>query len=174
MITIVVGTNRRRSKSRQVALFYQKLLSNLNAESQILDIAELPDDFIRTALYENNGKNESFNAYRQMMKDSDKYVFIVPEYNGSFPGALKVFIDGLGYPSELLHKKAALVGISDGVQGSALALSHLNDIFNYLGMNVLAQRVKIPFMKKNFLEGEVKDALIDKLIREQAELLVKF
>jgi len=41
-------------------------------------------------------------------------------------------------------------------------------------MNVLAQRVKIPFMKKNFLDGEIKDGLIDKLIREQAELLVKF
>ena len=174
MITIVVGTNRRRSKSKQVAIFYQKILEKLNVESQILDIAELPDDFIRTALYENNGKNESFNIYRQMMKESEKYVFIVPEYNGSFPGALKVFIDGLGYPSELLHKKAALVGISDGVQGAALALSHLIDIFNYLGMNVLAQRVKIPFMKKNFLEDEIKDPLINQLIHEQAELLVKF
>ncbi|AYQ35245.1 NADPH-dependent FMN reductase [Runella sp. SP2] len=174
MITIVVGTNRRRSKSKQVAIFYQKLLSELHTESQILDIADLPDDFIRSALYENNGKNESFNVYRQLMKESDKYVFIVPEYNGSFPGALKVFIDGLGYPSELLHKKAALVGISDGVQGSALALSHLIDVFSYLGMHVLAQRVKIPFMKKNFVDGEVIDPLINKLLREQAELLVKF
>lgn len=174
MITIIVGTNRRRSKSKQVALFYQNLLANLGEESQILDIAELPDDFIRSALYENNGKNPDFNIYKQMMKESDKYVFVVPEYNGSFPGALKVFIDGLGYPSELLHKKGALVGISDGVQGSALALSHLNDICNYLGMNVLAQRVKIPLMKKNFLEGQIQDPLINKLIQEQAELLVKF
>ena len=174
MITIVVGTNRRHSKSKQVALFYQKLLSDLNTESQLLDIADLPDDFIRSALYENNGKNESFNMYRHMMRESDKYVFIVPEYNNSYPGALKAFIDGLSYPSELLHKKAALVGISDGVQGGALALSHLNDVFNYLGMNVLAQRIRIPFMKKNFLEGEIKDDFIHKLIREQAELLVKF
>lgn len=121
MITIIVGTNRRHSKSKEVALFYQKLLADLHTESQIIDIAELPDDFIRTALYENNGKNASFNVYRQLMKASDKFVFIVPEYNGSFPGALKVFIDGLGYPSELLHKKAALVGISDGLQGGALA-----------------------------------------------------
>ncbi|AXE21590.1 NADPH-dependent FMN reductase [Runella rosea] len=174
MITIVVGTNRRNSKSKDVALFYQKLLAEFNAESQILDIAELPDDFIRTALYENNGKNEVFNAYRKMMKEADKFVFIVPEYNGSYPGALKGFIDGLGYPSELKHKKAALVGISDGVQGSALALSHLIDVFHYLGLNVLAQRVKIPFMKKNFQEGEIKDALINQLIHEQAELLVNF
>jgi NAD(P)H-dependent FMN reductase len=74
MITIVVGTNRRRSKSKQVALFYQKLLSDLNAESQLLDIADLPDDFIRSALYENNGKNELFNTFRRMMHESDKYV----------------------------------------------------------------------------------------------------
>ncbi|WP_428653659.1 NADPH-dependent FMN reductase [Runella sp.] len=174
MITIVVGTNRRNSKSKQVALFYQKLLTELHAESQLLDIAELPDDFIRTALYENNGKNEVFNVYRKLMRDSEKFVFIVPEYNGSYPGALKVFIDGLGYPSELKHKKAALVGISDGVQGSALALSHLIDVFHYLGLNILAQRVKIPFMKKNFIEGVIQDNLINQLIREQAELLVNF
>ena len=29
-------------------------------------------------------------------------------------------------------------------------------------------------MKKNFQEGEIKDALINQLIREQAELLVNF
>ena len=109
-----------------------------------------------------------------MMHESNKYVFIVPEYNNSYPGALKVFIDGLSYPSELLHKKAAMVGISDGMQGGALALSHLNDVFNYLGMNVLAQRVKIPFMKKNFVEGSIQDNLINRLIHEQAELLVNF
>jgi len=174
MISIIVGTNRHHSKSKQVALFYQKLLNNLATENQIIDLADLPDDFARSALYENNGKNQAFNHLKQQMGASQKFVFIVPEYNGSFPGVLKTFIDGLGYPSELLHKKAALVGISDGVQGGAIALSHLTDIFNYLGLNVLAQRVKIPFMKKNFLEGQITDVLVDTLIKEQAALLVKF
>ena len=40
-------------------------------------------------------------------------------------------------------KKAALVGISSGVQGAGLALSHLTDIFNYCGMHVLAQKPKL-------------------------------
>jgi chromate reductase, NAD(P)H dehydrogenase (quinone) len=174
MITIVVGTNRPNSKSREVASFYKQLLDNLNTESQILDLVNLPKDFTHSALYANNGKNEDFNYLKNKMKEADKYVFIVPEYNGSFPGILKTFIDGLGYPNEILNKKAALVGISDGVQGGALALSHLNDIFNYLGLNTLAQRVKIPFMKKNFVDGEITDSLIQKLIADQAELLVKF
>jgi chromate reductase, NAD(P)H dehydrogenase (quinone) len=174
MITIVVGTNRRSSKSKEVAQFYQQLLTTLNTDSQLVDLADLPDDFARSALYENNGKNDVFNALRHVVETSDKYVFIVPEYNGSFPGVLKTFIDGLGYPNALVHKKAALVGISDGVQGGALALSHLTDIFSYLGLNVLAQRVKIPFMKRNFVEGQITDAFINKLINEQAQLLVKF
>jgi chromate reductase, NAD(P)H dehydrogenase (quinone) len=174
MITIVVGTNRPNSKSREVANFYKQLLDNLNTDSQILDLVNLPKDFTHSALYSNNGKNEDFNYLRNKMKEADKYVFIIPEYNGSFPGILKTFIDGLGYPNEILNKKAALVGISDGVQGGALALSHINDIFNYLGLNILAQRVKIPFMKKNFVEGQITDTLINQLITDQAALLVKF
>ena len=174
MISIIVGTNRSNSKSKEVAQFYQNLLNNLNQENQIIDLTKLPNDFAFSALYENSGKNESFNVLKKMIETSDKYVFIVPEYNGSFPGVLKTFIDGLSYPNGLAHKKAALVGIADGVQGGALALSHLTDIFNYLGLNVLAQKVKIPFMKKNFVDGQITDPLILSLIEGQANLIVNF
>lgn len=174
MITIVSGTNRPESKSREVADFYQQLLLQHDTESQILDLMDLPPDFIFSALYHNSGKNEQFNALRARMEASDKFVFIVPEYNNSYPGVLKAFIDGLSYPNALVHKKCALVGISDGVQGNALGLSHLTDVFNYLGMHVLAQKVRIPFMKKNFLEGEIQDSFINQLIRDQAGLFLKF
>ena len=173
MITIVVGTNRKNSKTNQVAQYYQGLLRLAGAESEVLDLSALPDDFTTSALYENTGKNPVFNALRSTVERADKYVFIVPEYNGSFPGVLKAFLDGLSYPSKLMYKQAALVGLSDGVQGGALALSHLNDIFSYLGLNVLAQRVKIPLMKKNFQDGKVTDDLINQLLREQAGLLAQ-
>ncbi len=135
---------------------------------------ELPADFIVSALYHNSGKNEQFNALRTRMESSQKFVFIVPEYNNSFPGVLKAFIDGLSYPNALIHKKCALVGISDGVQGNALGLSHLTDVLNYLGMHVLAQKVRIPFMKKNFVAGKIKDGFINQLIDEQAQLFMNF
>ncbi|MCY7353331.1 MAG: NAD(P)H-dependent oxidoreductase [Cytophagaceae bacterium] len=173
MITIVVGTNRKNSRTREVAQYYQNLLRQEKVESQILDLSELPDDFTTSALYENTGKNPVFNALRTTVERADQYVFIVPEYNGSFPGVLKAFLDGLSYPSKLMHKQAALVGLSDGIQGGALALSHLNDIFSYLGLNVLAQRVKIPLMKKNFQDGKVTDDFINQLLREQAGLLAR-
>ncbi|MBU1822604.1 MAG: NAD(P)H-dependent oxidoreductase [Bacteroidetes bacterium] len=174
MITIVSGTNRPESKSREVADFYKKLLLQNATESQILDLMDLPADFTFSALYQNSGKNEQFNSLRAIMENSTKYVFIVPEYNNSYPGVLKAFIDGLSYPNALIHKKCALVGISDGIQGNVLGLSHLTDVLNYLGTHVLAQKVRIPLMKKNFMEGEIQDAFINQLISEQARLLLQF
>jgi len=174
MITIVVGTNRRNSLSKTIALYYQDILSRHQAESQILDLSGLPPDFTATALYENFGKNELFNEYRTRMEQSEKFVFIIPEYNGSFPGVLKAFIDGMKYPDGLSGKKAAMVGLSSGIQGGALALSHLNDIFSYLGLNVLALRVKLAQIKTYMKEGKIDNLLYNELLDIQARQIIQF
>lgn len=174
MITIVAGTNRKNSVSSSVALLYQALLTEKGVANSIIDLAHLPVDFTATALYENSGKNDDFNPFREQMKQSDKFVFIIPEYNGSFPGVLKAFIDGLEYPGSFRNKKCALVGISSGVQGGGLALSHMTDIFNYLGMNVLALKPKLARIEANFDGEEITDKLYNQLIEEQVELLLNF
>ena len=137
MITIISGTNRFDSISSLVADYYKQILDKKGEENQILDLSTLPKDFIYSALYENTGKNEAFNAFQAVIDISDKLVFVVPEYNSSFPGVLKAFIDGLRFPSSFSGKKGALVGISSGAQGAGLALSHLTDILHYLGMHIM-------------------------------------
>ena len=144
------------------------------AASDILSLEHLPEDFAFSALYENSGKNLEFNLHKERMDKAEKFVFIVPEYNGSFPGVLKTFIDGLGWPNSLSHKKAAFVSISDGALGGAHALSHLTDIFHYLNCNVLSALVRIPFMKQNFSEGEIQDSFIRALMAKQAKEFVEF
>ena len=89
MITVISSTNRKNSITKMVALQYQEFLQELGEETYFIDLEELPADFISTALYENQGSNEAFNPVRDHMKEAQKYVFIVPEYNGSFPGILK-------------------------------------------------------------------------------------
>jgi chromate reductase, NAD(P)H dehydrogenase (quinone) len=174
MILIVATTNRKNSKTYKVAEYYQLLLQRMDVESEILSLEHLPEDFAFSALYENSGKNNEFNQSKERMDAAEKFVFIVPEYNGSFPGVLKTFIDGLGWPNSVHKKKAAFVGISDGVLGGAFALSHLTDVFHYLGCHVLSNMVRIPFMKKNFTEGEIHDELIRQLMDEQARALSDF
>lgn len=174
MITIIAGTNRKNSVSRQVADYYKTILDDKKADTQVVDLADLPDNFLGNALYENNGKNPSFNAIREKVQSSEKLVFVVPEYNGSFPGVLKAFIDGLKYPEGLRDKKAALIGVSSGVQGGVFAMSHLTDIFNYLGMHVLALKPKLAGINNAFANGRVTDKLYNQLLHEQADKLIAF
>ncbi len=175
MITIVVGTNRQNSMSAKIAQYYKSILdSKIEGESQIVDLAALPSDFTGTALYENNGENEAFNVIREKVQSSDKLVFVVPEYNGSFPGVVKAFIDGLKYPEGIRDKKGALIGVSSGVQGGVFAMSHLTDIFNYLGMHVLALKPKLAGIEKHWDGQRVTNDLYNNLLIQQAEKLAEF
>ncbi|HEY8400804.1 MAG TPA: NAD(P)H-dependent oxidoreductase [Cytophagaceae bacterium] len=174
MITIISCTNRIPSRSIKVAQYYQNLLHKLGAQSQILDLSQLPPEFLFTALYDNTGKDPAFNKLTDLIKDSDKIVFIVPEYNGSFPGVLKAFIDGLAYPASFKNKKGALVGISSGAMGGSLALSHLTDILNYLGMHVLAIKPRLPRVEGILKDGEIKDEFLKELLETQAREFLQF
>jgi len=174
MIKIVSGTNRNDSVSKSVAHQYHEILMEKGSPCDVLDLNLLPQDFIMSALYENEGKNQEFNLFRDQIIAADKFVFIVPEYNGSFPGVLKAFIDGLPYKQVFNDKKCALVGISTGTQGAGLALSHLTDIFNYMGMHVLAYKVKLARIKGIMTENKISDKQqLDKITR-QAQMLIDF
>ena len=171
---IICGTNRNDSVSMQIATLYRDLLKSLDIEAVLIDLKELPNDFTFSALYENAGKNKDFNPLREAMLRAKKFIFIVPEYNGSFPGVLKAFIDGLKYPNTFSNKKAALVGISSGNQGGGLALSHLTDILNYCGTHVLALKPKLAFIDRHFADGNIKNSLYQELLETQARELIEF
>ena len=173
-IVIIVGTNRRESLSSQIARYYQNILNELEAPNLLLDLSGLPADFTTTALYENTGKNPDFNQYKDVVERARKMVFIVPEYNNSYPGVLKAFIDGMTYPSGLANKKIALVGLSSSHQGGALALSHLNDIFSYLNSNTLALRVKLAQIRSFWKDNTLQHDLYNQLLRQQARELIAF
>lgn len=174
MITIISGTNRSPSNTILIAEYYKKILDKRGTDSQILDLAQLPPDFLFTALYENARKDPSFNQFIDTINASEKFVFIVPEYNGSFPGVLKSFIDGLDFPGSFKDKKGALVGISSGAMAGTLALSHLTDILNYMGMHILAVKPRIPRIHHLFKEGKIADTFLDSLLETQADSLINF
>ena len=174
MITIVSGTNRKNSISIKVATQYQEILHAFDVKSSIIDLEKLPSDFITSALYENQGSNQEFNPILKQVKETQKFVFITPEYNGSFPGILKTFIDAFDFPSTLQGKKCALVGLSAGIQGSVLAMSHLTDIFNFLGMHVFANKPKLIQINDKIKDGKIMDPFDINQLEEQARTFIQF
>lgn len=174
MFKIIVGTNRRDSVSKAIALLYQEILEGLGTSSEILHLEDLPEDFVFSALYEKNGKNPAYNAFHQRVKEGSKFIFIVPEYNGSFPGVLKAFFDGMTYPNAFKNKKCALVGISSGIGGGGIALSHLTDVFHYLGMHVLALKPKLAKIEEHMSDNLLTNRLYMDLLHTQAQMLIDF
>lgn len=174
MITVICSTNRKNSNSAKVAAIYKELVEKAGEACEIIDLADLPADFISSALYENSGKNEVFEPIRQKMEAAQKIAMIVPEYNGSFPGVLKTFIDGLKFPDTFTNKKCALVGISSGIQGAVMAMSHLTDILNYCGTTVLAQKPKLSGIDKNMENGQITNPLYMQLLQDQVKAFIAF
>ncbi len=74
-----------------------------------------------------------------------KFAFIMPEYNGSYPGSLKSMLDNSDIKACWYGKKALLTGIADGRAGNLRGLDHFTNVLNYLQVNVYYN--KLPFSR---------------------------
>jgi len=173
-ILIISGTNRKEAVSPTIAKIYAQMVETEGLAAEVIYLRDLPDDFLVSALYENAGNNSEFNVMREKMKQAKKFVFILPEYNGSFPGVLKAFIDGLDFPSTFTDKKCALVGVSAGMLGSSHAMSHLTDILNYCGTHVLARKPRLTKISEFLNEGKLNNESYNSQLQKQIKELIKF
>ena len=103
----------------------------------------------------------------------EKLIFISPEYNGSFPGIFKVFIDAGDLYKYFSGKKAALVGISSGRNGNIRGMDHLTDIFHHMRMEVMSYKVSVSRVHEEIGKGEVQAATL-KSIEKQIDMFLKF
>jgi len=142
MITVISGTNRPGSNTRKIAVLVQESLQGANEEVSLLDLAELPPEIFADSSYAS--KPASFSAFQAQMLETDGVLTVVPEYNGSFPGILKYFIDMLSFPESLYEKPAAFVGISSGRWGGVRAVEHLQMVFQYRHAHLFGRRCFIP------------------------------
>lgn len=141
MITVISGTNRTDSYTEAVAGLYAELLTALNQPAQVLSLRDLPTNVAFEDVF--GARTPEMQAVvDRYIASVDKFVFVVPEYNGSFPGILKVFIDALP-PRLWRDKKAAIVGVSSGRAGNLRGQEHLTGIMHYLKMHVHYNKPKL-------------------------------
>ena len=80
--TIISGTNRIGSQSEKVASEYWRILKEKNINAEILSLTNL-DVFYRTPNY--------LKIENKILIPTQKFIFIIPEYNGYFPGCFKSY-----------------------------------------------------------------------------------
>jgi chromate reductase len=151
MVTIISGTNRPNSNTLKVAKYYQNQLAEKGLETNLLNLQDLPAHLIATDLY--GKRSAEFEKLQEIVTNSNKFLFVIPEYNGSFPGVLKTFIDACFFPESFYDKKACLVGISSGKYGNIRGIDHFNGVCAYLHLHVMPLRLHIANIKTELNEN---------------------
>ena len=174
--TIIAGTNRKNSRSSIVA---RKLESDLKAKLasgekiEVIDLAELPTEIFHPEAYAS--KPESFKKFETSMLNSHALISVVPEYNGSFPGAFKYFLDMLPFPQSLSKVPAAFIGISAGRFGALRAVEQVEQVFQYRHSYLFPKRVFISSLDQNLDEkGNIKDAFLQEVYADFLSSFIEF
>lgn len=145
-ISIICGTNRPDAKSLAVAKAYEAGIAALSKqfldwkpEVRLTSMADLPPDFLNVQ-WEDNAEIKALGKY--CLGSSQLLVFVIPEYNGGFPGILKAFLDAVD-PAVMKNRTAAIVGVSDGRTGNLRGSDQLSNVLNHMKVTVYHDKVKL-------------------------------
>jgi NAD(P)H-dependent FMN reductase len=156
MIALIAGTNRASSNTLKVARQLAAMLEARGQEVRLLDLRELPPTVFSPDAY--RAKPPELAPFQEAVLAADGILTVVPEYNGSFPGALKLFIDMLKFPESLVDKPAAFVGLADGRWAGLRAVEQLEMVFQYRSAHLYGRRVFIPAICNELdEEGRLRD-----------------
>lgn len=152
MLLVLSGTNRPNANTRKVALRSLKYAeeawkmggdSRLDLKPHFLDLGKLREDIFSTNSY--GEKPEWFvKEFQEPVLAASGMVVVTPEYNGSFPGVLKYFIDMLKFPESLVGAPICFVGVAAGQFGALRSIEQLSMIFAYRNANIFGEKLYIP------------------------------
>lgn len=166
MITIISGTNRQDSMTLRVAKLYYDTLSSKADNVKLLSL-------LGKNVFERNDELKQIEA--EYFIPAEKIVFIMPEYNGSFPGILKLMMDNSDIKKCWWYKKAMLVGVADGRGGNLRGIEHMTGILHYLRMHVLHNKMPLSRINDEISpEGEWLKPGTLKAINEQIDEFIIF
>lgn len=174
MIAVISGTNRAGNNSIKVAKHCVGLLQELGEEVELLDLQTLPEAVFQPEIYKE--KPDALVAgFTDKVLAADGLLVIVPEYNGSYPGILKFFIDLLPFPESFECRPVAFIGLAAGYYGGLRAVEQLQMVFAYRNAYLFNRRVFIPAVYKVFGEdGTITDEDLKKRLGTQAEKFLGF
>jgi NAD(P)H-dependent FMN reductase len=172
-ITVISGTNRPNSNTEVIARFCEKLLQNEGLNVKFLSLQELPQSIAFTEMY--GKRTPEFDAMiNEYIENTNKFLIVSPEYNGSFPGLLKTLIDAV-HPKFWNHKKAGLIGVADGRAGNLRGIDQLTLILNYLKINVHHNKLPISQVTKLIDENRnLHDELTQNVLAAYVKGLMEF
>ena len=172
-ILIVSGTNRPGSSALKMSRVLERHYAQAGVSAEVYSLADLPPEIFQPTSYAT--KPESFVRVQQRVLDASGLHVVTPEYNGSFPGVLKYFIDMLKFPESFERKPVAFIGEAAGVWGGLRAVEQLQQVFGYRNAHIYPERVFVPGVGGKFdAEGNLTDPSINERLARQASGFAEF
>ncbi|NJP89353.1 NAD(P)H-dependent oxidoreductase [Nonomuraea sp. FMUSA5-5] len=150
-VGIILGSTRPGRNGDVVAQWVHDLaVKRGDAEYEIVDLKDYDLGHLDEPQHPAMGEYQHEHTKRWSAKISslDAFVFVTPEYNHSFPGALKDAIDFLY--AEWANKVAGFVGY--GVDGAPRAIQHLKHVLGLLNVATTSGSVGLS-IHTDFVDG---------------------
>ena len=172
-LKIISGTDRPDSNSLRIALYLQKEYGIHGIDADIINLQDFPTSAVEGGRY--GDKPKEVNDFIAPVVDADALVIVCPEYNGGYPGILKLFIDYLPFPESLNKKPISFIGHANGAFGGLRAVEQLQQVVGYRNAHVFPERVFIPRIGKNFDDEEgISDPFQQDLLQAQIKNFIEF
>lgn len=173
MISLIVGTHRPGSNSAKIARHVARAYASLGEPVTVIDLAHFPPDAFAASAF--GTKSPAVEAAANTVLQSSGLVVVAPEYNGSFPGVLKAFIDLLPFPAAFEGRPVSFIGVAAGEWGGLRTVEHLQGVFGYRNAHVHPDRIFIPGVySKLGKDDAITDSALEARIGRQASSFVRF
>ena len=166
MITIISGTNRKNSNTHKIAGEYQLILQQKGIEAGLFSLEDI--DLLHY--------NDAFRKIEdEIIIPTSHFIIISPEYNGSFPGILKMLFDTSRSHEIWYHKKALLTGVASGRAGNLRGMDHLADVLNFMKITVHPNKLPISTVNKIISsDGKIIDENSIRTINQQLDEFISW
>ena len=172
MTTVICATHRPKNQTQEVVKKYTDILKGLGEKTAVFQLDDLPEEFLSENSF---GKKDHGldTVIESRILPATRLVVVAPEYNGSYPGLFKAFLDVVP-PRVWKGKKIALVGVASGRAGNLRGMDHLTDVFHHLRAEVFSLKIPISRLDSLMDDGELTDRETLAVLKKQAEEFLQY
>lgn len=162
-IAILSGSTRRNRTSHRVALALEKAIrAGAQHTVEVLDLAAYDFPMLEEVLHRHPSPPAGLNDFGEKVRDADAFLFVSPEYNGSYTSALKNAVDYLK-EGEFSRKVIGAVSVSGGPMGGIRAALSMQQLVLAISGFPIPQMFTVGNVAQRFDEwGELLDPAFEK------------
>jgi azobenzene reductase len=150
-VTILLGSVREGRQSHRAAQYVEKRLNEKGAKADLIDLAAEPLPILGHEAGYDGGAEQRIEQVGKRLEASDAIIFVTPEYQGSFSGAIKNAIDH--FFSEFHKKAIGVVAASAGGMAGINASSQLQHVILGVGGYPMPTKLLIPKVHEAFSDS---------------------